>query len=227
MLVVIRTVPINPNNLTIMKNIIILFFTIFTIASCSYTKEYKVITYELNDNQEVKESIDFIEVENDSLALIKAFEKFYISTEVHKMSVIGGWNDGYSPKSFNLFNGKNIDITSSAIVENKDSLILEMKKQILSLDEYKNFPKYSIINHLDNFPNKVSYDIRIERRCTKKEIGEIKEYLLELNSNVDYVFILFFLPGMKTGSGAWATANSDSDIMINEYMLDMNPTTLK
>ena len=209
------------------KNIVLLFILFIILVSCDNANKYKIVIYKLNDNQETKEVVVTIEATNDSIALIRAYERFFIYTEIYKKSVVGAWNDGYIPNSFKLLNDKNIEITNSVTIENENSLIMEMHKQIQSLKEYANFPKYSIINHKDNSPYKVSYDIQLNRRCTKNELSKIKEYLLDGNSGIDDIYILFYLPGMKVGAGAWATANSNSDIMINEYMLDMNPTSIK
>jgi hypothetical protein len=80
-------------------------------------------------------------------------------------------------------------------------------------------------------PYKMSIDLRISRRMNETELKGASTALYNQVEGKEYqrVFITWYLPGMVIDSGAWATThyNPELKVTIMDYMLEMNPTTLK
>lgn len=76
---------------------------------------------------------------------------------------------------------------------------------------------------------KLSIDIEVPlvngRLPNEKEIGALSKYLVAKERKHDRSFISFFLPGMKPGAGAYATAHHNPDMKVNimKYMLIQYP----
>jgi hypothetical protein len=83
--------------------------------------------------------------------------------------------------------------------------------------------KYSCIDGL-----KCSYDLRIKNKLSDSQIELIANQLKGDSPSVKKIFITYYLPCMKIGSGAWATSNFDSELSINkmDFMLNSNPACL-
>ena len=75
-------------------------------------------------------------------------------------------------------------------------------------------------------PYKCSYDLRIEDKLSEQELTAIANKIKAKSSNVENVFIVYYLPCMQIGNGGWATSNftPDLNVYIQEYMLEQNPT---
>lgn len=116
------------------------------------------------------------------------------------------------------------DLISSSIVPTS-SEEGTIATEIASINQ--KVPNYDIIKEAKNFPFKMSYDIKIDKRLNKTELNLIKNEVIQKAGQADKVFILFYLPGMELDAGAWAKAHSQEEIEIMEYMLEANPTTLK
>ena len=72
-------------------------------------------------------------------------------------------------------------------------------------------------------PHKRSFDLRVnlvgDRLPTTSELGDISKELAD--GDVEKTFVLFYLPGMEIGNGAYATAHHSPDmrVTINEWAL--------
>lgn len=70
---------------------------------------------------------------------------------------------------------------------------------------------YEVVNRDDSPPFKVSYDIKVNavngRLPTKEELKHISNHLRSQEEDYERMFVLFYLPGMKMDSGAYATAH--------------------
>jgi hypothetical protein len=75
-------------------------------------------------------------------------------------------------------------------------------------------------------------DIRLEKKVTKDFLYELALKLRKIESiNYDRIFITYYLPGMTTGSGAWATSHFNPNLevkilgtTIEEEKLKSEPT---
>jgi len=67
---------------------------------------------------------------------------------------------------------------------------------------------------------KKSIDIRIPEQLTESQLREIANYLKRENGNYERLFILYYLPDMKIGSGAWASTHYNPDLEINIMGID-------
>lgn len=75
--------------------------------------------------------------------------------------------------------------------------------------------EYSIIKQ-ESLPSiKASLDIRLNREFNKSSIEKLAQKLKnDLKGDYERIFICYYLPGMKVGSGAWATSHFDPDLKI-------------
>jgi hypothetical protein len=84
--------------------------------------------------------------------------------------------------------------------------------------------KYSIIKTEEQLDQKFSIDIRLEKEYYKSDLARFAYFIKEeyLNKPYDYIFISYYLPGMKPGEGAWATShfNPDLDIFLTSPFYD-------
>ena len=65
---------------------------------------------------------------------------------------------------------------------------------------------------------KLSLDVEVplinEKLPTKKELGSLSEYLVNKEEAHDKTFVLFYLPGMELGAGAYASAHHNPDMQV-------------
>ncbi len=68
--------------------------------------------------------------------------------------------------------------------------------------------------------------MRIEKKLSEEELTKIANKLFAESPSVNKIFIMFYLPCMKVGSGAWASAIFDPTLQISimDFMLSTNPT---
>ena len=76
---------------------------------------------------------------------------------------------------------------------------------------------------------KLSIDVQVElvnsRLPNEKELGAISRHLVKTEKKHDRSFISFYLPGMKVGAGAYATAHHNPTMKVNimKFMLYQYP----
>lgn len=76
---------------------------------------------------------------------------------------------------------------------------------------------------------KLSIDVQVElvngRLPNEKELGDLSRQLVKNEKKHDRSFISFYLPGMKVGAGAYATAhhNPKMEVNIMNFMLYQYP----
>ncbi len=77
------------------------------------------------------------------------------------------------------------------------------------------FNEYSIIKQ-ELIPSiKASIDVRLNREFKKTSIEKLaRKFKRDLKEDYDRIFICYYLPGMKVGSGAWATSHFDPNLEI-------------
>jgi hypothetical protein len=88
---------------------------------------------------------------------------------------------------------------------------------------------YKIIKNERMGNVKASYDIQVnlveensvKRLPNQKELGAISKEIKNKEQNTQRVFVLFYLPGMTPGAGAYAQAhhNPNMEVKIMEFML--------
>jgi len=75
--------------------------------------------------------------------------------------------------------------------------------------------KYTIIKKSNLRSIKCSIDIRLEKKVTRDFLHKLALTLREAESRkYDRMFILYYLPGMKPGSGAWATSHFNPNLEV-------------
>ena len=84
---------------------------------------------------------------------------------------------------------------------------------------------YTVIDRTETERIKVSFDLRIDivdgRLPNEDELGAISKYLIGQEKNHERSFVVFYLPGMEVGAGAFATAhhNPKMEVKILTFML--------
>lgn len=63
--------------------------------------------------------------------------------------------------------------------------------------------------------HKKSINIRVNEKLNESQLREIARYLKQQNKEYDNLFILYYLPGMNIGSGAWATTHYNPNFNLN------------
>ncbi len=95
--------------------------------------------------------------------------------------------------------------------------------------ENKGIISYEIIRKDELRSIKLSLDIRVGlvngRLPNENELGKLSRFLVSKEKKHDRTFVLFYLPGMELGSGAYATAhhNPDMKVDIMKFMLYSYP----
>lgn len=92
------------------------------------------------------------------------------------------------------------------------------KSKIEISDKEKPFT-YEIISEeehvdLENGFNKSRLEIRLDKKIDKKQLEKIAETFRETRNSYDNLWIFYYLPEMKVGSGAWATTHFTPDLEI-------------
>ena len=95
--------------------------------------------------------------------------------------------------------------------------------------QIEDIPEYNIEKSNCFEPYKCSYDIRIKSKLSEDELLTIAYEIFDDVPAVNKVFMMFYLPCMKIGSGAWASTIFDPTPKINimDYMLSANPACTK
>ena len=88
---------------------------------------------------------------------------------------------------------------------------------------------YHILERSETGTIKVALDVEVPlvsgRLPTEEELGALSRHLVSLERDHDRSFVLFYLPGMKVGSGAYATAhhNPELEVKVLDFMLAQYP----
>lgn len=96
----------------------------------------------------------------------------------------------------------------------------------ISLFSKEKLPPFSIEDKDCIGSVKCSYDVRLAKKISEKEIAAVANEIKNSSPSVDAIFIMYYLPCMRFDDGAWATSNFNPDlkIEIQDYMLETNPT---
>ncbi len=92
---------------------------------------------------------------------------------------------------------------------------------------------YEVIQKAELSSIKLSIDVEVPlvdgRLPSADELGAISEHLVENSNKHDRTFVSFYLPGMKVGAGAYATAHHNPDMSVNiqDFMLMQYPQYLE
>ena len=118
-----------------MKKLLI-FATVMALVSCSNKKDYKYVEIreetDLNGGKSLNEVEEIIEVENDTLAFIKAYQKFIVSKKVRDDSKNAGSQFPTEVKAFKLFDEGGKDIVNIAF-SSREAKMKEIEREILSV----------------------------------------------------------------------------------------------
>jgi hypothetical protein len=92
---------------------------------------------------------------------------------------------------------------------------------------------YEVIKRDELGSIKLSLDVQVPlvdgRLPSTDELGAVSEHLVETSARHDRTFVSFYLPDMKVGAGAFATAhhNPDMQVQIQDFMLMQYPQYLE
>lgn len=118
-----------------MKKLLI-FATMMALVSCSNKKDYKYVEIreetDLNGGKSLNEVEEIIEVENDTLAFIKAYQKFIVSKKARDDSKNAGSQFPTEVKAFKLFDEGGKDIVNIAF-SSREAKMKEIENEILSV----------------------------------------------------------------------------------------------
>lgn len=73
---------------------------------------------------------------------------------------------------------------------------------------------YNIEAELCNKPFKCSYDIRIQDRLSEQDLSQVANQIKDKAPVVDSIFINYYLPWMKIGNDAWASARFSPELSV-------------
>jgi len=97
-------------------------------------------------------------------------------------------------------------VESSTKTEVKVNFLEKYNCKILKEEKFKNIKK--------------SIYIQIPKQLTEEQIKEIAQQIKRDNVNFERLFILYLLPDMKIGRGAWATSHYNPTLEINIMGVD-------
>jgi hypothetical protein len=107
-----------------------------------------------------------------------------------------------------LFTKLILIIMASLIISCGDNASSE---QATKAEQSINLISYKILNRSEMSTFKVSYDIEVplvnNKLPTSEQLGAISNHLISKERNHDKSFVLFYLPRMKMGHGAYASAH--------------------
>lgn len=82
---------------------------------------------------------------------------------------------------------------------------------------------YSVISESEVKNHRHSIDVRLSKKVPEQELRSIAIELKKSESKVyDRTFIVYYLPDMKVGGGAWATTHFDPDLEVRILGLTLN-----
>lgn len=85
----------------------------------------------------------------------------------------------------------------------------------IPVNQEVSLPEIKIENQeLNTTLKKASFDIRLSKRISEKEIELIAQDIKKENPGFDRYFILYYLPDMKIGTGAWATSHYNPNLSV-------------
>ena len=88
---------------------------------------------------------------------------------------------------------------------------------------------YEIVNKSEMATIKLSIDVQVPlingRLPNQKELGALSNYLVSKERKHERSFVSFYLPNMRVGEGAYATAHHNPDMKVNimKFMLAQYP----
>lgn len=114
-------------------------------------------------------------------------------------------------------------------IQKIDRQIAATKKETKRLDdslgsqkppnpETATLPSYSIISDTIRLPvKKRSVDVRLENRISEIELERLGQAIRAQSPHKDPVFIMYYLPNQKVGSGAWGSTHFTPKLKTNIY----------
>lgn len=162
-----------------MKQYFFAFLT-FAVYSCDNKKSYKYIEVAQEESilggTDVKEKeAKTIRAADDSSAYLEAYQKFCISTKIN-MDMQAALGKTYSvPKSFKLYNDKEVEISNSVFFSEKDKREKEIEERIFSI-------KNSIQESVDNVKKE---KIESFKQTTSDDSTKIKELVKDFRQKKD------------------------------------------
>jgi peptidoglycan hydrolase-like protein with peptidoglycan-binding domain len=77
-------------------------------------------------------------------------------------------------------------------------------------------PTYSVISREEIPGIKLSLDMRLDRKASEQELAAIARELRDgAGGAYERIFILYYLPGMEPGAGAWATSHYNPGLKVS------------
>lgn len=81
--------------------------------------------------------------------------------------------------------------------------------------ESATLPEHEIIHLSKALPHKISMNVRLKEKVTEDQLKALALHLKgQVPERADRTFILYWLPGMAVGSGAWASTHFDPQLEV-------------
>lgn len=79
-------------------------------------------------------------------------------------------------------------------------------------------PAFTVVERTASPPHKVSFDIRLADKISEQELAVIANHLkAQETASFDRIFILYYLPEMEIGSGAWASTHFNPSLRVKIF----------
>jgi len=91
------------------------------------------------------------------------------------------------------------------------------EKAVIVQNEEKNAVTESVFKILSEVPTKYgkcNIDIELKEKISKDELTSIANKIRETRKSYDNLWVFYYLPGMKVGSGAWATTHFTPNLEV-------------
>lgn len=76
-------------------------------------------------------------------------------------------------------------------------------------------PAFTVVERTASPPQKLSFDIRLADKISEQELAAIANHLkAQETASFDRIFILYYLPEMEIGSGAWASTHFNPSLRV-------------
>lgn len=127
--------------------------------------------------------------------------------------------------SFTLSNIQNYPLTmipNSASSSNPIKLVTKRSQQISGTSKIATTSRFEIIEDISKSNIKRSVTVRLKSKVSKKTLSQIARKIKKSDRNVyQRTFILYYLPEMEIGAGAWTTTHFNPTLKANIWGLSL------
>ncbi len=149
------------------------------------------------------------------VGLIKPSMVLRWSKKPTRLKIIGWW----FLCTIIVFFSIGLFVSDEVSEKSQTGITLPVKAQTGEKTNSKDNLSYEIITEKDNVNpeidlNKCNIEVRLNKKLTKEELKIIANNLRGTRKSYDKLWIFYYLPEMKVGSGAWATTHFTPDLEV-------------